>query len=178
MRMAGTVTETGTMNAKHYSDEEARKILKRAVDFQPLEEIQYSRDQLLEMGRDLGLSQDAIVKAEREHLAQRSLDIPPDEVEILFRQERQRGFAQHFMIFAVVMAVLIIVNIVTTGLDSPWFFAPFFCWGFAVLFHFFYVRGTSGEDYEEELDEWLNERENVMRKRQQRLAKQSGGQSS
>jgi hypothetical protein len=55
------------MNSKRYSDEEAREILKRAVDFQQQDEFEYTRDQLLDLGREMGLSQDAIVKAEQEY---------------------------------------------------------------------------------------------------------------
>lgn len=164
------------MNPKQYSDEEARKILKRAVDFQPTEEIQYSREQLLSLGQELGLSQDAIVKAEREHLAQQALDIPPNEVELLFRRERQQGFRRHFIIFAVAIAIFLLLNIFTTGLASPWFLAPLLCWGIAILFHFFYIRSSEGEDYEEELEEWLKERNATMRRRQQELVKPPEGE--
>jgi hypothetical protein len=157
------------MNSKQYSDEEARSILKRAVDLQGFDEGQFSRDQLLAMGHDLGLSQEAIVKAEREHLVQQSLTIPADALEIAFRLERTKTLNQHLAVFVMVMAILILLNFVTTGFATPWFFVPLMAWGFALLFHFFHARATSGEDYEEEFDEWLAQRDNAIRKRQERL---------
>jgi plasmid stability protein len=94
------------MNPKKYSDDEAREILKRAVDYQTQDDFQYSREQLIDMGRELGLSEAAIVKAEQERVAQSraetpvstslasTVEIPVEQLELEFRRHRIAKFRQ------------------------------------------------------------------------------------
>ena len=65
------------MNSKKYSDEEAREILKRAVEYQERDDFSYNDDQLIELGREMGLSQDAIVKATQDLQAGRETPVRP-----------------------------------------------------------------------------------------------------
>jgi len=172
------------MNPKRYSDEEAREILKRAVDFQQNDDFDFSRDQLLDIGKKMGLSQDAIVKAEREYLAKRggetpviprttSLETPVEDEEIAFRRHRMQEFRQHLNSYAIVMTFLLLINLFT-GLDDIWVIYPALGWGIGIAFHFFSVRQTEGEEYEKEFDKWVSKREKRVRKRQRRLSKDNG----
>lgn len=171
------------MNPKRYSDEEAREILKRAVDYQSQDELQYSRDQLLNLGREMGLSEDAIIKAEQAHLARKGvetpvvpkpstptfLEIPIEAEEMAFRRHRMQEFQQNLTSYAIVIPFLFLINFFTTGLDPLWAIYPALGWGIGVLFHYYSARQTEGDEYEKQFDDWLEKRETRMRKRRRRL---------
>ncbi len=168
------------MNPKRYSDEEARDILKRAVDYQSQDEFQFSRDQLLDIGREMGLSEDAIVKAEQAHLAKKgvetpvvpkppSFEIPLEQEEMAFRRHRMQEFRQNLTSYAIVIPFLFLINLFSTGLDPLWAIYPALGWGIGVLFHYTTARQTEGDEYEKQFDSWLEHRETRLRKRRRRL---------
>jgi hypothetical protein len=174
------------MTPKRYSDEEAREILKRAVDFQQQDEFEYTRDQLFDIGREMGLSQEAIVKAEQAYVGKRgvetpvvpkttSFEIPVEEEEIAFRRHRMQEFRQHLNAYGIVMTFLFLINLFT-GMDDIWFVYPALGWGIGVAFHFFHFRQTEGDDYEKEFDKWSAKRAKRIRKRQRRLQTGDGGE--
>jgi hypothetical protein len=173
------------MNPKRYSDEEAREILKRAVDFQQNDDFEYTRDQLLDMGREMGLSQDAIVKAEQAYLAKRGIESPvvpkstpspalttfefPVEAdEFAFRRHRLQEFREHLYAYSIVMGFLFLINLFT-GIDDFWVVYPALGWGIGIAFHFFSSRQTEGDEYEKAFDKWSDERAKRLRKRRRRL---------
>lgn len=169
------------MEPKKYSDEEARTILKRAVDYQEQEDFQYSRKQLLELGREMGLSEDAIVRAEQEHITRHStetpaaeksieVEIPVEQDEAAFRRHKMQEFMQHFRIYAIVITFLFFINLTTNGLRDIWFLYPAFGWGIGVAIHFFASRHFEGDQYEKEFEDWLDKRAIRARKRQRRLS--------
>lgn len=171
------------MNPKRYSDEEAREILKRAVEYQEKEALEYSRDQLLKMGREMGLSEDAIVKAEQVHLATKGIEspvlpkpsaptifeVPIEAEEMAFRRHRMQEFRQNLTSYAIIIPFLFLINFFTTGLDPLWAIYPALGWGIGVLFHYSNARQTEGDEYEKSFDEWLDKREERYRKRRRRL---------
>lgn len=167
------------MNTKKYSDEEAREILKRAVDFQQQDDFEYSRDQLMDLGREMGLSEDAIVKAEQAHLANQraetpvvpkptSFEIPVEEEELAFRRHRMQEFQQNLRSYMIVIPFLFLINFFSTGLDPLWAIYPALGWGMGVLFHYNSARQTEGDEYDKLLDDWLDKREDRMYKERRR----------
>jgi hypothetical protein len=171
------------MNSKRYSDDEAREILKRAVEYQDQSESHYTRDQLLDIGREMGLSEDAIVKAEQAHLAKKGIEtpvvlaptplttyeIPVEAEEMAFRRHRIQEFRQNLTSYAIIIPFLFLLNLFTTGFDPLWAIYPALGWGIGVLFHYFSSRQTEGDDYEKQFDEWLDKRATRIRKRRRRL---------
>jgi hypothetical protein len=175
------------MNKREYSDDEAREILKRAVDYQERDDFKYSRDQLFDLGRDMGLSHEAIVKAEQEistgvetpvrakssdarariKTPATPNDISPEEA--AFRRERMSGFYIHFAIYLATIAMLFTINLITSGLSFPWFLFPAMGWGIGIVAHFMAVGVMRGDDYEDAFDEWLDNQETRQRRRQRRL---------
>ncbi len=166
------------MNPKRYSDEEAREILKRAVEFQQQDEFEFTREQLFDIGREMGLSQEAIVKAEQAHQEKRGVEIPVvsrmgafevpvEQEEIAFRRHRMQEFRQHLNAFGIVITFLFLIN-VFTGIDDFWFIYPALGWGIGIAFHFFSARQTEGDDYEKEFDKWSAKRAKRIRKRRRR----------
>jgi hypothetical protein len=175
------------MNKREYSDDEAREILKRAVEYQERDDYKFSREQLLDLGREMGLSQDAIVKAEQDMRggletpvrAKRPTataratanDTQISEEEAAFRRERMMSFYMHFAIYAAVIALVFTINLMTNGLSFPWFLFVLFGWGIGIVAHFMAVGIMRGDEYEDAFDEWLDNRETRLRKRQRRLGK-------
>jgi hypothetical protein len=171
------------MNPKRYSDEEAREILKRAVDYQEQHTFQYTHDQLLDIGREMGLSEDAIVKAEQAHLSKKGIEtpvvpkptfpstyeIPIEAEEMAFRRHRMQDFRQNLTSYSIVIPFLFLINFFTTGFDPLWAIYPALGWGIGVLFHYHASRQTEGEEYEKQFDDWLDKRETRIRKRWRRL---------
>jgi hypothetical protein len=169
------------MNTDKYSDEEARAILKRAVDYQEQEEFQYSRKQLLDIGREMGLSEEAIVRAEQEHLAHRgvetpvapkptAVEVPLEQEEMAFRRHRMQDFRQHFTVYAIVITFLFLINLFTTGLNPLWAIYPALGWGIGLAIHFSVSRNFEGDEYDKQFEEWLDKREIRARKRRRRLS--------
>lgn len=175
------------MNKREYSDDEAREILKRAVEYQERDDYKFSREQLMDLGREMGLSQDAIVKAERDltsgvETPVRSTKSPRPSLsqglantqgisaeEAAFRRERMMSFYMHFAIYATVIALVFTINLMTNGLSFPWFLFVLFGWGIGIVAHFMAVGIMRGDEYEDAFDEWLDNRETRLRKRQRRL---------
>lgn len=173
------------MNKREYSDDEAREILKRAVEYQERDDYKFSREQLLDLGREMGLSQDAIVKAE--HDMRGGLETPVrvkrptanarattndtqiSAEEAAFQRERMMSFYMHFAIYAAVIALVFTINFMTNGLSFPWFLFVLFGWGIGIVAHFMAVGIMRGDEYEDAFDEWLDNRETRLRKRQRRL---------
>lgn len=171
------------MNQREYSDDEAREILKRAVEYQERDDFKYSRDQLFDLGRDMGLSHDAIVKAEqdmatgvetpvrsgatRTRTIGDSTSISPEEA--AFRRERMMGFYQHFAIYLAVVALVFTINLITSGLSFPWFLFVVLGWGIGIVAHFTAVGMMRGDEYEDAFDEWLDNQETRQRRRQRRI---------
>lgn len=174
------------MNKREYSDDEAREILKRAVEYQERDDFKYSRDQLFDLGREMGLSQDAIVKAEQDvrtgletpvkagRSTQRDSAASGGKTEIsaeeaAFRRERMMSFYQHLAIYLMGVVTCFIINFVTTGLSFPWFLIVVFGWGMGLVGHYTSVGIMHGDAYEDAFDDWLDKRATRLRKRQHRL---------
>lgn len=170
------------MNRNDYTEEEARDILKRAVSYQERDSSRYTNDQLFQMGRDLGLSQDAIVKASQDVALGRETPIPQAGYierdpaagtlaveEAIFRRERLRDFYVHFSIFAVTSVIMLIVYALGYGSWGQWFWFALVGWVIGIVSHYASAMRHSGDEYEKKFDEWLEKRAIWVRKRQERV---------
>ncbi len=54
------------------------------------------------------------------------------------RAKDKVDFISHFLIFVVINAILIVINLLTSP-NSLWFVFPFFGWGIGLVVHFFGV---------------------------------------
>lgn len=170
------------MNKREYSDDEAREILKRAVDYQERDDFKYSEQQLFDLGREMGLSQDAIVKASHDfqrgvespvrptgkagRSAKNSGEISADEA--AFRRERMMPFYIHLGVFIPCMILLFFLNFITSP-GFPWSLIAFFGWIPGLVGHYMSIARTEGDEYEDAYDDWLDKQETRQRKRQRRL---------
>jgi len=67
------------------------------------------------------------------------------------RVDEIRGFWSHFVVYLIVNAALLIINLVTNP-DQLWFYWPLLGWGIGLVahgFHVFGAQGMMGKDWEE-----------------------------
>jgi len=118
----------GTDESKTYSPEEVHRIIQRALQRREHKGIRH--EELLEIGRDLGLDTrtiEAAVDGEQQDAARRrAVD--------RWRKSRKFGFHWHLWSYLVTSAVLLLVNAAVPG---PWWFQwPVIGWGAGVVFHY------------------------------------------
>ncbi len=158
------------MNKSDYSDEEARAILKRAVAHQEVDEFNYNEQQLFELGRDIGLAPDAIVKAEQELLRDKAVSEPAatkpeiSAEEAAFRRERLQPFKIHVAVFLAAIPLLFFLNLITSGLAFPWFLIAVLGWAMGLVGYYMTEGRMEGDAYEDAYEKW-------QRKRRGRLAR-------
>ena len=72
-----------------------------------------------------------------------------------------KGFYVHFVVYAIVISLIVIVNLRFTP-QYHWFWYPMFGWGLGLFFHWFGVIGVDrlgfGKDWEErKIKEYMDE---------------------
>src|SRR5688500_17526462 len=96
------------MEKSHYSEEQAQQILKRAVGLQYQDTV-FTRDQLVEMAQDMGISTEALQLAERDWL-----ETQQDAEELkAFERHRTSEFRTHLFVYATVITFLFLINFFT-----------------------------------------------------------------
>lgn len=170
------------MNKRTYSDEEARDILKRAVEHQERENFNYDEQQLFDLGQEIGLSPEAIVKAEQEVarndrpaglaalMGRVASPAPPplSDEEALFRRERLHPLKIQFAVY--IMAVLLTFTFnLMTGLAFPWFLFVVFGWAMPLVGFYMEWGRMEGDDYEKSFAKWKRKRAKRLEQQNPRL---------
>lgn len=149
-----------------YSSDDVQAILGRALERQRVHgEGELSYDELVAIGRDIGLSEAAIEVAAREHEREGAVDA---ELERRLRKARQ-GFASHAATFLLVNAFLFVLNLMTGG--PIWAFWPLFGWGFGLAFHLLAVAMPNRDKIRERARLSLERRRRDEEKRREKVAK-------
>jgi hypothetical protein len=113
---------------KSFSTEEVNRVIQRALLLK--QHIGISREDLLEIGRELGLNTEVIEAALDQEMAEKS----KETMERDWRQSRKFGFHWHLWSYLVTCGILMFINSLTPG---PWWFQwPVISWGIGLLFHF------------------------------------------
>ncbi len=113
---------------KSFSTEEVNRVIHRALQLR--QRIGISREDLLEIGRELGLNAEVIEAALLQEMAEKSKDAKEKE----WRQSRKFGFHWHLWSYLITCGLLLLINSLTPG---PWWFLwPVIGWGIGLLFHF------------------------------------------
>jgi hypothetical protein len=116
------------MGDRSYKDDEARAIIDRALKAESGTRV--SHEDLLAIGRGVGLSPAAIESAAQDLAETRLSDAATAEVV----SRRRRGFAVHALVFLVVNGFLFTINALTTP-GQWWAFFPLSAWGLALALH-------------------------------------------
>ena len=126
-----------------YSTEEVNRVIQRALHLK--RRIGISQEELLEIGKDLGLDSRMIEAAIKEEIAVQS----KEKTEKEWRQNRKFGFHWHLWSYIVTNGVLLLINILTPG---PWWFQwSVIGWGIGLVFHFQSVYFPTTRQMEEGL---------------------------
>ncbi len=159
------------MNKRTYSDDEAREILKRAVEHQDQGEFAFNEQQLFDLGQQIGLSPDAIVKAEQDVvrrafpsglgalLGRVTSRSKPDisEEEAAFRRERLHPLKVQFAVYIVAVLLTFSFNLMI-GLTFPWFLFVVFGWAMPLVGFYMEWGRMEGDDYEKAFAKWKRKR--------------------
>ena len=134
-----------------YRSEDVQQILQRAMAHK--QEGEFSREQLLEMASELGISPDILQAAEQEWLAQRE-GVRERQA---FNTYQRRAFRAHLIPYLAVNTFLILLNLLTSP-SRFWAIYPLLGWGLGLALHGWSAYQTEGENYEKAFQVWRQHR--------------------
>ena len=133
---------------RFYNDDEADQILRVAASMSS-NDGRLSYEKLLDTAAELGISPEAVEKAERQVMVQRQEQLLLAE----FDRVQRRAFFGHLVSYLSVNAGLIVLNLLTSP-HHLWFYWAFFGWGIGLLSHACVVFVRSSDSYREEFEKW------------------------
>ncbi len=143
--------------AARYSDDEAKEILKRALEGDALATGGFDHEDLVAAAREVGIDPEAVERAASEM----SLDREAEGLVLARRRKRRRRWVNGLITYAIVNAFLFGVDYVTPG--GPWFYWPLLGWGLFVALSGARAFLPQGEDARRE--EIAHERARLLRSR-------------
>ncbi|WP_375478931.1 2TM domain-containing protein [uncultured Nostoc sp.] len=130
-----------------YDSEDVQQILQKALTRK--QEGEFSREQLLEMASELGISSNILETTEQKWLAQQE----EERSRHTFNTFRRTAFWTHFVSFLAVNLFLILLNFITSP-SYFWAIFPILGWGLGLFFHWWSVYQSKSEDYEIAFQKW------------------------
>jgi 2TM domain len=122
-----------------YDSEDVQKILEIALTRR--QEGEFSREQLIEMASELGISSNILKTTEQNWLAQQE----EERSQRTFNTFRRKAFWAHFVSFLAVNLFLILLNLITSP-SYFWAIFPVLGWGLGLFFHWWSVYQTKSQD--------------------------------
>ena len=142
------------------SDEDVDEILKLALRKQGFGDDDL-RARLLASADELGISDTALAEAEKEYVRKKS-----DQQEFSeFKYRQKREFGQHMLSYFTTNAMLVAINIFTSG-SVTWAVWPILGWGIGLVFHAWGALNSGSESFQEEYEAFRRKKE---RHREDRL---------
>ncbi|MEA5600862.1 2TM domain-containing protein [Nostoc sp. UHCC 0252] len=133
-----------------YDSEDVQKILEIALARK--QKGEFSREQLIEMASELGISSEILEKTEKKWLVQQE----EERLRHRFNTFRRRAFWGHFVSFLAVNLFLILLNLITSP-SYFWAIFPILGWGLGLFFHWWSVFQSKSEDYEIAFQKWRSQ---------------------
>ncbi|MEH2175418.1 2TM domain-containing protein [Nostoc sp.] len=130
-----------------YDSEDVEQILQKALTRK--DKGEFSREQLLEMASELGISSNILEATEQKWLAQQE----EERSRHTFNTFRRRAFWTHLVSFLAVNLFLILLNLITSP-SYFWAIFPVLGWGLGLFFHWWSVYQSKSEDYEIAFQKW------------------------
>jgi hypothetical protein len=159
------------MPSRSYSRDEVQAILASAVERQHAQGDRLTHDDLLAIGKELGVSRDAI------ELAAAGIG---DDLEVQ-RQVRarvqglRRGILYHFVPFVLVNLFLATINFLTwDGAPFPWFLFPLLGWAIGLGSHAIVALAPNREHIERQVRRRIEREREKQRRRNERGALTEG----
>jgi hypothetical protein len=144
---------------RFYEEDEAELILRRAASLSS-PESGMTYDRILETAAELGISAEAVQRAEQEVTVERK----EKALKKAFDASQKQAFFGHLASFLTVNAFLLIINLATSR-EELWFYWPLLGWGFGLVAHAKHMFMRSGATYQAEFARWKAARDpsNVTR---------------
>lgn len=136
-----------------YRQEEVQQILQLAIARQS-QSGELTREQLVEIAADLGISLSELQTAEREWLVQRE----EQQEQQLFNRDRQGKFRQHLTKYAITNLFLIVLNLMGSG-ELTWSLYFLLAWGLGLSLDGWKAYQMHGEQYEYAFQKWRRKRQ-------------------
>ncbi len=115
--------------ARNYTREEVEAILARALEKQRAHAEGVSHEELLAIGRELGVGSEALEAAASTVQDEMRVE---ERVEERVRRSR-RGFTGHLLAFVMVNLLFVVANVISTPV--PWSLIVALAWGIGLAFH-------------------------------------------
>ncbi|WP_365939910.1 2TM domain-containing protein [Moorena sp. SIO3I8] len=131
-----------------YNQQDIQQILNLALARQEMVE-EFSREQLVEIAAELGISIHTLLEAEREWLAQQQEQQKRNE----FNSYRRSQFKKSFGKFVIVNSFLVAINLINVGYLS-WSLYILLFWGLWIALRAWNTYQIQGEDYERAFQKW------------------------
>src|SRR5579871_5481749 len=119
------------MAKRTYSQEEVDAILDRALRAQSTDGTRLTHEELVSAAAEVGIPRDAIDAAAKEGASETS----DKELLRAWKRRARMGFVRHFVTYALVIAMLAFINMMTTP-AFPWFGIVALGWGIGIALHF------------------------------------------
>lgn len=137
------ISQTGT-----YQPEDVQQILQRAMT-RHQDGGELTREQLLEIAGDLGITTDDLVAAEQEWLSHKE----EYQEQLMFNQVRREQLQQSVVKYGIVNTFLVMLNVVTVHTIS-WSLPILILWGLGLTLRAWKTSQTQGEAYQQEFQRW------------------------
>ena len=137
-----------TKSTHSYNQQDIQQILNLALARQEMVE-EFSREQLVEIASELGISTHTLLEAEREWLAKQQEQQKRHE----FNSYRRSQFKKSFGKFVIVNSFLLAINLINVGYLS-WSLYIFLFWGLWIALRAWNTYQVQGDDYERAFQKW------------------------
>jgi 2TM domain len=131
-----------------YGSEDAQAILQIAIG-QKEENGELSRAQLFEIAAELGISEQDIVAAEQQWLANRG----EFQQKLAFNSYRRGKLRKNLTKYGIVNTFLVLLNLAASH-ELSWSLFILLGWGLGLSLNAWNVYQTEGEDYEQAFQRW------------------------
>ncbi|MDJ0557429.1 MAG: 2TM domain-containing protein [Microcoleaceae cyanobacterium MO_207.B10] len=142
------MTNQQTQITQTYDQDDAQQILHLALARRS-EGGQLTREQVLEIAQEMGISPEDLAAAEQEWLSHRG----EFQEKQIFNQLRRERLKQGLIKYGIVNSFLVVLNLVTTHTLS-WCLPILFLWGLWLALDAWKTFQLSGEDYEKAFQRW------------------------
>jgi 2TM domain len=126
--------------SQRYTNEDIQQILRQATILQ--EENNISREQLIEIAAEVGISAETIEKAEQKWLRQREAS----QKQAKAKSRRRLGFQLHLIPYLVTSVFMVLLNLTTTP-RCFWSIYPILGWGLGVTLHGLCIYRKEAESF-------------------------------
>lgn len=134
--------------SRSYNQEDIQQILNLAIARQPDDE-EFTREQLVEIAAELGISTDNLLQAEQEWLLQRQERQKQQEFNLYRRSQLKKRFGK----YVIVNIFLVCLNLLTAG-QLSWSLYILLFWGLGLGLNAWNTYQLEGEEYERAFQKW------------------------